>query len=173
MKILISGQNFGIFASPTKGMDTFLFEMSMKWLFTFKNFRNVYWHGKTHSAMLFFCQSSFHFDFHFSSLESRMPNHTSQHCLSKNVFILPIIFSLLLFFSLQLLLIYIDCVPHQRLSFPHDKCLFLIHLSRKVSPPSISLLSPSFVPTPFPLLYHKVSANGANCVPKTSTTLEW
>ena len=44
-----SGQNFRIFASPTKGMDTFLFEMSMKWIFTFKNFRNVYWHGKTHS----------------------------------------------------------------------------------------------------------------------------
>ena len=51
MKFLIPGQNFGIFASPTKGMDTFLFEMSMKWMFTFKNFRNVYWHGKTHSAM--------------------------------------------------------------------------------------------------------------------------
>ena len=32
-------------------MDTFLFEMSMKWMFTFKNFRNVYWHGKTHSAL--------------------------------------------------------------------------------------------------------------------------
>jgi len=30
MKFLIPGQNFGIFASPTKGMDTFLFEMSMK-----------------------------------------------------------------------------------------------------------------------------------------------
>ena len=51
MKFLIPGQNFGIFASPTKGMDTFLFEMSMKWMFTFKNFRNVYWHGKRHSAM--------------------------------------------------------------------------------------------------------------------------
>ena len=35
-------------------MDTFLFEMSMKWMFTFKNFRNVYWHGKTHSAMTSF-----------------------------------------------------------------------------------------------------------------------
>ena len=46
-----SGQNFRIFASPTKGMDTFLFEMSMKRMFTFKNFRNVYWHGTTHSAM--------------------------------------------------------------------------------------------------------------------------
>ena len=33
-------------------MDTFLFEMSMKWMFTFKNFRNVYWHGMTHSAMV-------------------------------------------------------------------------------------------------------------------------
>ena len=32
-------------------MDTFLFEMSMKWIFTFKNFRNVYWHGKQHSAL--------------------------------------------------------------------------------------------------------------------------
>ena len=52
MKFLIPGQNFGIFASPTKGMGTFLFEMSMKWMFTFKNFRNVYWHGKTHSAMM-------------------------------------------------------------------------------------------------------------------------
>ena len=51
MIFFIPGQNFGIFASPTKGMDTFLFEMSMKLLFTFKNFRNVYWHGKTHSAM--------------------------------------------------------------------------------------------------------------------------
>ena len=51
MKFLIPGQNFGIFASPTKGMDTFLFEMSMKRMFTFKNFRNVYWHGTTHSAM--------------------------------------------------------------------------------------------------------------------------
>ena len=51
IKFLIPGQNFGIFASPTKGMDTFLFEMSMKWMFTFKNFRNVYWHGKTHSAL--------------------------------------------------------------------------------------------------------------------------
>ena len=37
-----------------KGMDTFLFEMSMKWMFTFKNFRNVYWHGKTHSALIFY-----------------------------------------------------------------------------------------------------------------------
>ena len=52
MKFLIPGQNFGIFASSIKGMDTFLFEMSMKWMFTFKNFRNVYWHGKTHSAMV-------------------------------------------------------------------------------------------------------------------------
>ena len=51
MKFLIPGQNFGIFASSIKGMDTFLFEMSMKWMFRFKNFRNVYWHGKTHSAM--------------------------------------------------------------------------------------------------------------------------
>ena len=51
MQFLIPGQNFGIFVSPTKGMDTFLFEMSMKWMFTFKNFRNVYWHGKTHSAL--------------------------------------------------------------------------------------------------------------------------
>ena len=34
-------------------MDTFLFEMSMKWMSTFKNFRNVYWHGKTHSALGF------------------------------------------------------------------------------------------------------------------------
>ena len=50
MKFLIQGQNFGIFASSIKGMDTFLFEMSMKWMFTFKNFRNVYWHGKQHSA---------------------------------------------------------------------------------------------------------------------------
>ena len=24
----------------------------MKWVFTFKNFRNVYWHGKTHSALV-------------------------------------------------------------------------------------------------------------------------
>ena len=32
-------------------MDTFLFEMSMKWMFTFKNFRNVYWHGTQHSAL--------------------------------------------------------------------------------------------------------------------------
>ena len=30
MQFLIPGQNFGIFVSPTKGMDTFLFEMSMK-----------------------------------------------------------------------------------------------------------------------------------------------
>ena len=30
MKFLIPGQNFGIFASSIKGMDTFLFEMSMK-----------------------------------------------------------------------------------------------------------------------------------------------
>ena len=45
------GQNIGIFASATKGMDTFLFEMSMKLMFTFKNFRNVYWHGTQHSAM--------------------------------------------------------------------------------------------------------------------------
>ena len=30
MKFLTPGQNFGIFASPTKEMDTFLFEMSMK-----------------------------------------------------------------------------------------------------------------------------------------------
>ena len=53
MKVLIPGQNFGIFVSPTKGMDTFLFEMSMKLMFTFKNFRNVYFHGKQHSAMNF------------------------------------------------------------------------------------------------------------------------
>ena len=33
-------------------MDIFLFEMSMKWMFTLKNFSNVYWHGKTHSAMI-------------------------------------------------------------------------------------------------------------------------
>ena len=46
-----SGQNFRIFASPTKGMDTFLFEMSMKRMFAFKNFRNVYWHGTTHSEL--------------------------------------------------------------------------------------------------------------------------
>ena len=52
MKFLIPGQNFGIFASSIKGMDTFLFEMSMKWMFRFKNFRNVYWHGKTHSAVM-------------------------------------------------------------------------------------------------------------------------
>ena len=37
--------------------------MSMKWKFTIKNFRNVYWHGKTHSAMykvlffIFYCLS--------------------------------------------------------------------------------------------------------------------
>ena len=30
MKFLIPGQNVGIFASSIKGMDTFLFEMSMK-----------------------------------------------------------------------------------------------------------------------------------------------
>ena len=30
MQFLIPGQNFGTFASPTKGLDTFLFEMSMK-----------------------------------------------------------------------------------------------------------------------------------------------
>ena len=52
MKVLIPGQHFGIFASSIKGMDTFLFEMSIKWMFTLKNFRNVYWHGKTHSAMI-------------------------------------------------------------------------------------------------------------------------
>ena len=51
MQFLIPGHHFGIFVSPTKGMDTFLFEMSMKRMFTFKNFRNVYWHGTTHSAM--------------------------------------------------------------------------------------------------------------------------
>ena len=45
------GHYIGTFASAKKGMDTFLFEMSMKWMFTFKNFRNVYWHGKTHSAL--------------------------------------------------------------------------------------------------------------------------
>ena len=49
-----SGQNFRIFASPSKGLDTFLFEMSMKWMFTFKNFRNVYWQGKQHSALYLF-----------------------------------------------------------------------------------------------------------------------
>ena len=42
MQFLIPGQNFGIFASPTKGMDTFLFEMSMKRMFKFKNFKIVY-----------------------------------------------------------------------------------------------------------------------------------
>ena len=46
------GQNIVSFASATERMDTFLFEMSMKWMFTFKNFRNVYWHGKTHSLMM-------------------------------------------------------------------------------------------------------------------------
>ena len=30
MKFLIPARYFGIFASPTKGMDIFLFEMSMK-----------------------------------------------------------------------------------------------------------------------------------------------
>ena len=33
-------------------MDTFLIEMSKKWMFTFKNFRNVYFHGKQHSAVV-------------------------------------------------------------------------------------------------------------------------
>ena len=47
MIFLMPGQNFCIFASPRKGMDTFY----LKWAFTFKNFSNVYWHGKTHSAM--------------------------------------------------------------------------------------------------------------------------
>ena len=36
------GQNIDSFASATQGMDTFLLEMSMKLMFTFKNFRNVY-----------------------------------------------------------------------------------------------------------------------------------
>ena len=27
------------------------FYICMKWMFTFKNFRNVYWHGKQHSAL--------------------------------------------------------------------------------------------------------------------------
>ena len=32
-------------------MNTFHYEMSRKWFFTFMNFQNVYWHGKAHSAM--------------------------------------------------------------------------------------------------------------------------
>ena len=63
MKFLIPGQNFGIFASSIKGMDTFLFEMSMKWMFRFKNFRNVYWHGKTHSALAAFVRFRSRMDF--------------------------------------------------------------------------------------------------------------
>ena len=51
MTFLIQGQKFGIFALPKKEMDTFLLEMSMKWMFTFKNFRNVCWHGKTYCAL--------------------------------------------------------------------------------------------------------------------------
>ena len=42
----------GSFASPKKGMHTFHYEMSNKWIFTFMNFQNVYWHGKTHSALV-------------------------------------------------------------------------------------------------------------------------
>ena len=32
--------------------------MSMKWMFTFKNFRNVYWHGKTHSVVIWYLSFS-------------------------------------------------------------------------------------------------------------------
>ena len=42
----------GSFASSKKGMNTFHYEMSMKWIFTFMNFQNVYWHGKAHSALI-------------------------------------------------------------------------------------------------------------------------
>ena len=45
-------KNLGSFASPTKGMNTFHYEMSKKWIFTSMNFQKVYWHGKTHSAMV-------------------------------------------------------------------------------------------------------------------------
>ena len=64
MKFLIPGQIFSIFASPTKGMDTFLFKMSMKWMLTFKNFRNLYWHGKQQSAMSDGDHYTFRNDFH-------------------------------------------------------------------------------------------------------------
>ena len=33
-------------------MDTYQYEMSMKCIFTFINFQNVYFHGIAHSAML-------------------------------------------------------------------------------------------------------------------------
>ena len=68
------GQNIGSFASATKGMDTFLFEMSMKWMFTFKNFRIVYWHGKTHSALplqQYFWHFPLLFRFAFNMLNSK------------------------------------------------------------------------------------------------------
>ena len=51
-EIFDTRSKFWIFASSIKGIGTFLFEMSMKWMFRFKNFRNVYWHGKTHSALV-------------------------------------------------------------------------------------------------------------------------
>ena len=38
-----------------KGMDTFLFELSMKWMFTFKNFRKIYWQGEQHSGLTIYC----------------------------------------------------------------------------------------------------------------------
>ena len=44
-------KNLGSFASSKKGMNTFHYEMSKKWIFTFMNFQNVYWHGKAHSAL--------------------------------------------------------------------------------------------------------------------------
>jgi len=52
----------------------------------------------------------------FHAQDTLAQPHITTLSLQK-VFLLPIIFSLLLFFSLQLLLIYIDRVPHQRLLF--------------------------------------------------------
>ena len=49
--IFFLSKNLGSFASSKKGMNTFHYEMSKKWFFTFMNFQNVYWHGKAYSAM--------------------------------------------------------------------------------------------------------------------------
>ena len=72
-------KNLGSFASSKKGMNTFHYEMSKKWIFTFMNFQNVYWHGKTHSAM-HSQHRQFEESHHYKNLKFGSESHArSQH----------------------------------------------------------------------------------------------
>ena len=49
----IHSENLDNFASSRGIIIVFRSKMSKKWIFTFKNFQNVYWHGKRHSTLIF------------------------------------------------------------------------------------------------------------------------